>query len=160
MKDKIQELQSKGICPTCYNMKHGGIYEDFTNRLLYEDDVMYCFFEIKPRAIGHTIILTKEHYNDMSYLPDDICDHIFRFSKLMMNALKEALDVPRVYLCTMCDGDVNHAHIQLIPRYSGEKIGSSNFVKERTDYVENKELLDKIKKIIQEKLFINKKSIR
>ena len=41
----------------------------------------------------------------------------------------------RVYLCSMCDGPVNHYHVQLIPRYSNEKRGSGNFVKQRTEYV-------------------------
>ena len=35
----------------------------------------------------------------------------------------------------MCDGPNNHYHIQLIPRYSHEKRGSNNFVKERHSYI-------------------------
>jgi diadenosine tetraphosphate (Ap4A) HIT family hydrolase len=100
MSVNVKELQNKGICPTCYNFEYGGVYDDFSNRLLYEDDILYCFLEERPRSIGHTIVLIKEHYNDMSYIPDNICDHVFRFSKLMMNILKETLGVERVYLCT------------------------------------------------------------
>ena len=49
-----------------------------------------------------------------------------------------------VYLCTMCDGPMNHFHVQLIPRYSFEKRGSTNFVKERQEYVEDKDKIEKI----------------
>lgn len=149
---KVAELQSKGICPSCYNSQHGGIYQDFTERLLYEDDMLYCFFEEMPRAIGHTIILVKPHYNDMSYIPDDVCAHTFKIAKSMMNILKQALNVERVYLCTMCDGAVNHFHVQLIPRYDGEKIGSTNFVKERKPYIHNEELILRIRKLIEQNL--------
>lgn len=58
-----------------------------------------------------------------------------------MNALKEVYSAESVYLCTMCDGPMNHFHIQLIPRYSFEKRGSQNFVKQRFEYVEDGEKL-------------------
>ena len=52
-----------------------------------------------------------------------------------MIILKEVYKCERVYMCTMCDGLNNHFHIQLIPRYSYEKRGSNNFVKERHCYI-------------------------
>jgi diadenosine tetraphosphate (Ap4A) HIT family hydrolase len=146
----VKELQSKGICPTCYNFEFGGVYPDVCNRLLYEDNLLVCFLESRPRSKGHTIILVKEHYQDMSYLPDDVCSKTFLFAKKMMNILKETLGVERVYLCTMCDGEPNHFHIQLIPRHPDTEIGSKNFVKERQEYVEDLELIKNIRKKIKE----------
>ena len=65
-----------------------------------------------------------------------------------MNVLKEVYGAESVYLCTMCDGPMNHFHVQLIPRYSFEKRGSKNFVKPRFEYKEDvekiKELRDKL----------------
>ena len=46
---------------------------------------------------------------------------------------------------------MNHFHIQLIPRYDYEKRGSKNFVKPRSDYVEDKDVL----KILRIKLDYN-----
>lgn len=117
--------------------------------MLYEDDLLMCFLEARPRSKGHTIILVKEHYQDMSYLPDDICSKVYLFAKTMMNILKESLGVERVYLCTMCDGEPNHFHLQLIPRHPGTKIGSTNFVRERQDYVEDLKLIEDIKKRLE-----------
>lgn len=81
----------------------------------------------------------------MSYISDEICDYVFNFSKKIMNILKNVLDVERVYLCTMCDGKINHFHIQLIPRHRGEKIGSTNFVKERKSYVKNIQIINQLR---------------
>mgnify|MGYP001809864209 FL=1 len=145
----IEELRSKSICPTCYNFKHGGVYPDLGNRLLYEDDLLMCFFESKPRSKGHTIILVKEHYQDMSFLSDDVCSKTYIFAKKIMNILKEVMNAERVYLCTMCDGKPNHFHLQLIPRFEGTKIGSTNFVKERQDYIEDLELINDMKNKIK-----------
>ena len=72
-------------------------------------------------------------------IDDDICIKIFLLSKNVMNVIKEVYCTESVYLCTMCDGPMNHFHVQLIPRYSFEKRGSKNFVKPRFEYVEDKE---------------------
>ena len=60
-----------------------------------------------------------------------------------MNILKNVYGSESVYLCTMCDGPMNHFHIQLIPRYSFEKRGSKNFIKERKEYKEDIEKIVK-----------------
>ena len=141
----IIKLRSEGICPTCYNFKYGGIFPDLANKLLYEDDLIMCFLEARPRSKGHTIVLVKQHYQDMSYLPDDVCSKVYIFAKNMMNILKDTLGTQRIYLCTMCDGEPNHFHLQLIPRHPGTKIGSSNFVIERLEYIEDLTLISSIK---------------
>jgi len=142
--ETVQSLQAKGICPSCYNQQHGGIYPAFTDRLIYEDELLWCFLEFKPRAVGHTILLVKEHYEDMSCVPDEVCAAVYLAAKRVMNALKNALGAEKVYVCTMCDGEVNHFHIQLLPRYAGEAIGSKNFVKPRREYVANAKYLANI----------------
>ena len=52
-----------------------------------------------------------------------------------MNELIKIYECETVYLCTMCDGNINHYHVQLILRYKDEQIGSRNFVKERKPYI-------------------------
>ena len=70
------------------------------------------------------------------------------FAKKVMNILKSVYGSESVYLCTMCDGPMNHFHVQLIPRYSFEKRGSKNFVKERQAYREDKEKLERIRELL------------
>jgi diadenosine tetraphosphate (Ap4A) HIT family hydrolase len=43
-------------------------------------------------------------------------------------ALRRALGAEKVYLNAMCDGEINHLHFQLFPRYPGDPIGSRRFV--------------------------------
>ena len=50
----------------------------------------------------------------------------------------------------MCDGPMNHFHVQLIPRYDYEKRGSKNFVKERFEYVHDDEKVELIRKRVKE----------
>lgn len=145
------ELTDMGICPTCFNRENGGaIFGDNSDRLLYEDKDIECFFVGNPRAEGHMCISTMEHYHDMSEAPDDINEKIIRFAKRFMQILRDVYGCERVYLCTMCDGPNNHYHIQLIPRYAHEKRGSGNFVKPRKNYLFEREKFDAVRKRINE----------
>lgn len=142
-----KELTDRGICPTCYDREHNHIvYGDNKNQMLYEDKEIECFLCNNPRAKGHTIISTKKHYKDMLELPDELCKNIYTFAKKVMNILKKVYQAESVYLCTMCDGPMNHFHVQLIPRYKEEKRGSRNFVKPRKEYKEEKEKIKEIRK--------------
>jgi diadenosine tetraphosphate (Ap4A) HIT family hydrolase len=145
------ELTDMGICPTCYDREHGNsLYGDCTDKILFENELFECLLVGNPRANGHTIISSKKHYKDMMEIPDDLCIEIYVFARKMMNILKDVYGAESVYLCTMCDGPMNHFHVQLIPRYSFEKRGSINFVKERKEYIEDKEKIEKIRKLIKE----------
>jgi diadenosine tetraphosphate (Ap4A) HIT family hydrolase len=88
--------------------------------------------EIWPRNPGHTIILVKPHFEDLSELPVAVGAQIVPIILVATAALKEVLGAEKICLCTMCDGRRNHLHFQLIPRMPGDTItGSKLFVKDR-----------------------------
>lgn len=139
-KVEVADIVDSGICPTCFDKQNNNIlYGNNKNKMIFENDKFECFFVGNPRADGHVAISTKKHFKDMMEIDDETCKEIFLIAKKLMNLLKETYNAESVYLCTMCDGPMNHFHIQLIPRYSFEKRGSKNFVKPRFD-------IEKIKK--------------
>ncbi len=128
------------------------MYGDNTNKMLYQNDLFECFLVGNPRAEGHTVIISKTHYKDMMEIPDDLCEKVFVFAKKTMKILKQVYHAESVYLCTMCDGPMNHFHVQLIPRYAYEKRGSKNFVKEKKEYVEDKNKITEIRNLLKDEL--------
>ena len=141
-KVSIADIVDSGICPTCFDKENNYIlYGDKKDKMLYENELFECFLTGNPRAQGHTIISSKKHYKDMLELDDKTCKEIFVFAKKVMIVLKEVYKAESIYLCTMCDGPMNHFHIQLIPRYDFEKRGSKNFVKPRFEYKEDRKKL-------------------
>ena len=145
------ELTDLGICPTCFNRENGfALYGDNSDKMLYEDEDIECFFVGNPRAEGHMCISTIAHYHDMSEAPDCVNEKIVRFAKRFMRILCDVYGCERVYMCTMCDGPNNHYHIQLIPRYPHEKRGSRNFVKERQVYRHDPARCETVRKLIGE----------
>ena len=144
-------LTDQGICPTCYDKANGHcLYGDPAPKMLFENDAYECFLAGNPRSAGHTIISSKAHYKDMMEIPDSLCRDVFIFAKKAMNILKEVYGAESVYLCTMCDGPMNHFHLQLIPRYSFENRGSRNFVKERKPYTEDAAKLTELRRRLKE----------
>ena len=144
------QLVDAGICPTCYNREHGNcLYGDCSEKILFENELFECMLVGNPRAPGHTAIISKAHYKDMLEIPDDLCREVYVFAKKAMCALKTVYGAESVYLCTMCDGPMNHFHVQLIPRYSHEKRGSRNFVKERQAYITAPEMITSLRELLK-----------
>lgn len=96
---------------------------------------------LDPRVPGHTIVVWKRHVHDFSELDDRETAHLFTVCRDVARALRTALaDVERVYQVTMCDGPINHLHIQLIPRYAGTPIGSMRLIDPRGPVLDGDQL--------------------
>lgn len=146
----VAELVDLGICPTCYDRAHDHcLYGDPKESTLYENDLFTCVLIGGPRAPGHSCIISKAHYKDMMEIPDELCTAVYLFAKKAMQALKQVYRAESVYLCTMCDGPMNHFHVQLIPRYTSEKRGSKNFVKPRQPYIHDPEKVEALRQLLR-----------
>lgn len=146
----VADIVDSGICPTCFDRENNHIlYGNNKDKIIYEDNLFECFLVGNPRANGHVAISTKKHYKDMMEIDDDVCSKIFALARKAMINIKKIYNAESVYLCTMCDGPMNHFHVQLIPRYSYEQRGSKNFVKPRFEYVEDKEKIEQLRNALR-----------
>lgn len=137
-RQKIMEYQERGICFSCHNFESGDIFPD-DGLIIYEDELVRCQFEKYPRATGQTIIVSKEHYEDISEMPLELGTYILKVSDAIIKLHKEILGAEKVYMCTICDGKRNHLHFQLFPRLKGDTIGYQNFTKDEGILMEYKE---------------------
>ncbi|SEW31246.1 HIT family protein [[Clostridium] fimetarium] len=112
-RNKIKDYQKKGICFSCLNFESGDIFPD-DGLIIYEDKLLRCQFEKYPRATGQTIIVSKEHYEDISEMPLELGTYILKVSDAIIKLHKEILGAKKVYMCTICDGKRNHLHSALI----------------------------------------------
>ena len=105
-------------CVFCKIMK-----QEIPSYTLYEDDIVKVFLSIEPIANGHTLIVPKEHYKDITDIPIEVLNHINKVSKNMYNLLKEKLNFDGLKL-VQNNGffqDIPHYHLHLIPHYNSEK---------------------------------------
>lgn len=93
---------------------------------VYETNEFKVFFDIAPASKGHTLIIPKEHFDDIFSLDSETAGRLFSLTTVVARALKEE---------TGCDGmnllqnngeiagqTVHHFHMHLIPRYEGDDI--------------------------------------
>ena len=127
----VQELIDRGICYQCHDQHTGGGVLGEQSVIADHDDVR-AVLALDPRVAGHTIVVWKAHVHDFTGLDDAETARLFTFARDIARAIRSAIDgVERVYQVTMCDGPVNHLHLQLIPRYTGTEIGSRRLVDPR-----------------------------
>jgi len=111
-------------CPLCDESKMDKFY-----------DSPYCFavLALEQYTTGHTIIVTKDHYVDISddlpiFLVCDFMDMISEISSLLKGVVKnEKGESPeKIYVTILCDG-VEHLHAHLIPRYPWTKLDEIDY---------------------------------
>lgn len=145
------ECLKRGCCPTCMDNIDGGIFNSDVKQTLYENSCVRCFLAFYPRNDGHVIIMTNEHFEDISELPPETAIEVMHLINAISNALILTLNAEKVYLCSMCDaGKINHFHVQLIPRYDGDVTGKGLFSKERGHILFNMPVIEELREKIIE----------
>src|SRR5579884_1291107 len=140
---KINALRQQGICYSCHHAATGEVFQN--EAIVYEDAAFSVKLDPYPRTPGHTIVVYKPHREDISELTDAEAAAVFQLCVRLVRALKRALGAEKVYLNTMCDGGINHLHVQLFPRYRGDPIGSTRFVASRGPLVDGPETAKRIR---------------
>lgn len=125
----VAELRARGVCYICHDLATGEVFAD--QPVIHDDETFRVVLDLNPKARGHTIVVYKPHRADFADLLPGETAALFTLCTRVANAIKQGLGAEKVYLVTMCDGGINHLHVQLLPRYAGEAIGSKRFVGRR-----------------------------
>ncbi|HCO28273.1 MAG TPA: HIT family protein [Lachnospiraceae bacterium] len=93
---------------------------------IYENSDFKVILDVSPASKGHTLILPKEHFDNIFDMDADTAGKLFSLAAAVARALKQA---------TGCDGmnivqnngeiagqTVFHFHMHLIPRYEGDSV--------------------------------------
>ncbi len=86
---------------------------------LYEDNIIKVFLDIKPERPGHTLIIPKNHYQDINDIPMEVLNHILKVSKDIAKLLKDKLNYDGIRF-VQNNGyiqEIKHYHLHLIPFY-------------------------------------------
>lgn len=121
---------------------------------VYEDKDVYAFLDISQVTKGHTLVVPKEHCQDIYHTNPNVAEKLFSRVPKIASAIKAAYDP--IGLNTLNNNgepagqSVFHLHIHLIPRY-GENDGfRANWEVHTEDY--SSEDLQAIAKEISENI--------
>lgn len=91
---------------------------------VYEDVLVIAFLDVNPASRGHTLIVPKEHFKDMTTCPKDILSHCFEVAQLIAQAEITQLGATGVNVISnigeSAGQSVKHFHIHVIPRYDND----------------------------------------
>lgn len=97
---------------------------DETVSIIYEDEDVIAFLDVQPLHRGHVLVLPKEHYKNLFYVPEDLAARTFATARRILPGLREATGSRAINLFSPngADGgqDVFHFHLHLIPVPEGE----------------------------------------
>ncbi len=90
---------------------------------VYEDDNVFAFGDINPISQGHTLVIPKNHAENLWEIEEQDLFAVHKASKKIIDAMKSSLDTIGV-ACVQLNGRgvnqvVMHYHLHLIPRVSG-----------------------------------------
>lgn len=97
------------------------IAREIPAHFVYEDDHVAAFLDIAQTTKGHTLIVTKTEYTDISELPEDVAAHLFSVATKVSKAVQKAFRAKGVNILgnngAVAGQTVFHFHLHIIPRY-------------------------------------------
>ena len=96
---------------------------DIPSYTIYEDDIVKAFLDVNPSHNGHTLIVPKNHYENIFDIEEEVLNHIMKTSKKISLNLKEKLNYDGITLTQNNEygQEVKHYHLHLIPKYKEEE---------------------------------------
>lgn len=147
--ERVVDLNEHGVCYQCRELSGADVLGP--QYVITDQEDVRVVLASDPRVPGHTIVVWKPHVHDFTELDDAATARLFTTCRDVARALRVALtDVERVYQVTMCDGPVNHLHVQLIPRYAGTPIGSRRLIDPRGPVLDGEQLVAAIRTAYQD----------
>ncbi|HEX3077707.1 MAG TPA: HIT family protein [Lachnospiraceae bacterium] len=93
---------------------------------IYEDDDFKAFMDIAPASKGHTVLIPKEHADNLFELSEETASKVLPIAAKVAKALKAELGCDGLNLLQnngeTAGQTVFHFHMHLIPRYSEDKV--------------------------------------
>lgn len=114
---------------------------------IYEDEKTYAFLDISKDAYGHTLVIPKEHHDNIFNTPNSTLNNLIETTKLIASHYKN-LGYTGVNIInnsgTSSGQTVMHIHFHIFPRENSDNLNLYNNLS-----TQNLDL-----KLIQEKLII------
>ena len=105
-----------------------------TASIIYEDETVMAFMDIRPLNEGHTLIIPKEHYVDIFDIPEEVLSQIYKVTKQVSTAVKKVTNSDGITIIQQngraAGQDIFHIHVHVVPRFEGQKLPNFNSLKE------------------------------
>jgi histidine triad (HIT) family protein len=112
---------SENTCIFCKTVR-----KEAAASLVYEDEQVLVFMDIRPVSEGHTLVIPKQHYEDIYDTPEELVACTHKITKLIAIAVKKATNADGISIVQQngkaAGQDIFHLHIHVIPMFGGRKM--------------------------------------
>lgn len=102
------------------------IQKDIPNAIIYENEKFLAFMDKYPINLGHTLIVPKQHYNNILEMPIEIVGEMYSLVPQLAKAITSVINSDGFNINQNNGKSANqivpHVHVHIVPRYSAEKI--------------------------------------
>ena len=98
---------------------------EVSDHILYEDRLTIAFLDENPAIEGHTLIIPKEHVEDLLRADQTTATAVLQTARAVGAAMSETLEpdgFSTFHTTGGLVGNVEHAHLHLLPRYADDDI--------------------------------------
>ena len=98
--------------------------------IIYENETVIAFLDIRPLNMGHTLVVPLKHYVDIFDIPKETLGQLHIASKQIAPAIKAATDADGISIIQQngkaAGQDIFHLHVHVVPRFEGQKLPHFN----------------------------------
>lgn len=106
---------SKNACIFCQIVK-----KKIPSKILFENEKILAFLDIYPIFKGHTIVITKNHYQNIEDIPESELIEIFKIVKKLAVLIHKKLEIDGYNILQnnfeAAGQVIQHFHVHIIPR--------------------------------------------
>lgn len=91
--------------------------------VVYEDEDVVAFLDIRPLSVGHTLVIPKKHYVDIFDIPADVQAKVYAVAQKVAFAVKKVTGADGISVIQQngkaAGQDIFHLHVHVVPRFNG-----------------------------------------
>lgn len=100
------------------------IAREIPAEIIYEDDMVISFLDIKPVNKGHALVVPKKKFRNMFDADPEYFGHMAKVAVKVAQAIRSATGADGANLIMNNEKaggqDVFHAHLHVVPRFNGD----------------------------------------
>ena len=100
------------------------VQKQAASSVVYEDDVVVSFLDIRPLNLGHALVIPRAHFVDVFDTPADLLSRVFEVARRVSFAVREATCADGISIIQQsgraAGQDIFHLHVHVVPRFEGQ----------------------------------------
>jgi histidine triad (HIT) family protein len=95
---------------------------EVTANVIFEDAISIAFLDYRPLFPGHCLLVTKQHYQTLLDLPQELIGQLFSDVQLLAATVQRVMEADGSFVAmnNIVSQSVPHFHVHIVPRKRGD----------------------------------------